>query len=322
MHGQFVWYDLITSDPAGAQRYYPQFTGWKTQKFDQSSPGMPYTMWMVDGQPIGGVGQISGDQAATGVKPHWLPSVHVNNIDESVRKVTSLGGKVVHGPDPIPGMGRYAIIQDPQGASLSVYQSDGPTPGFDGTPSIGRFSWNELMTTDFKRAFDFYRQLFGWEQVGDAMDMGGGNMYLMYGLKGKMFGGIYNRDGANMPNMPPNWLPYVYVKDIKQTVDAATRAGGKLGRGPMDIPGGGKIAILADPQGARFALHQGAATAATRPKAAASKPKAKAKAKTKVKAKKAKARPKVRAKAKRAAKSRSKSRPRAKAKAKKRSKRR
>jgi len=72
--------------PDSAQRYYPAFTGWKTQKFDQSSPGMPYTMWMVDGQPIGGVGQISGDQAAMGVEPHWLPSVHVNNIDESVRK--------------------------------------------------------------------------------------------------------------------------------------------------------------------------------------------------------------------------------------------
>jgi predicted enzyme related to lactoylglutathione lyase len=319
MHGQFVWYDLITSDPAGAQRYYPAFTGWKTQKFDQSSPDMPYTMWTLNGEPIGGVGQIGREQAAMGVQPHWLPSVHVNNIDESVRKVTSLGGKVVHGPDPIPGMGRYAIIQDPQGATLSVYQSDGPTSGFDGTPSVGRFSWNELMTTDFRKAFDFYRQLFGWEQVGEAMDMGGGNMYLMYGTKGKMFGGIYNRDGANMPNMPPNWLPYVYVKDIKQTVDAATRAGGKLGRGPMDIPGGGKIAILADPQGARFALHQGASQTAAKPKAAAAKPKAavskpKAKAITQAKAKKAKARPKARAKTK---PKKPKSRPRAKAKSKK-----
>jgi hypothetical protein len=317
MHGQFVWYDLMTSDPAAAQRYYPPITGWKTQKFEQSSPDMPYTMWTVDGEPVGGVAQITQEQAAMGVKPSWLPSVHVNNIDESTRKVTSLGGKVVHGPNAIPDMGRYAIISDPQGATIALYQPNGPTRGFDGTPSIGRFSWNELMTTDYKRAFDFYRQLFGWEQTGEAMDMGGGNMYLMYGMKGKMFGGIFNRDAANMPNMPPNWLPYVYVKDIKQTVDAATRAGGKLGRGPMDIPGGGMIAILADPPGARFALHQGPSQTAARPKAAA---KPQAKAKTKAKAKKAKATPKARAKAKRAAKS--KPRPRAKAKAKKRSKRR
>jgi uncharacterized protein len=320
MHGQFVWYDLITSDPAAAQRYYPPLTGWKTQKFEQSSPDMPYTMWTVDGEPIGGVGQISREQAAMGVKPHWLPSVDVSNIDESVRKVTSLGGKVVQAPMAIPNMGRYAIIQDPQGATISVYQSDGPTSGFDGTPRIGRVSWNELMTTDYRKAFDFYRQLFGWEKTGEEMDMGGGSMYLMYGMKGKMFGGMFNGDAAGMPNMPPNWLPYVSVKDVKQTVDAATRAGGKLGRGPMDVPGG-IIAILADPQGARFALFQTTPQRAARP-AAASKPKAKAKtkAKAKVKAKKTKARPKARATVKRAAKSRS--RPRARAKAKKKSKRR
>ena len=317
MHGQFVWYDLMTSDPAAAQQYYPQLAGWKTQKFEPGDPNNPYTMWTVDGEPIGGVGKITNEQAAMGTKPAWLPSVHVNNINDVTQKVTSLGGKVVQAPMPIPNMGSYAIIQDPQGATISLYQPSGATSGFDGTPSVGRFSWNELMTTDYRRAFDFYRQLFGWEKTGE-MDMGGGNMYVMFGMKGKAFGGMFNRDAASMPNMAPNWLPYIYVRDVKKTVDAATRAGGILGRGPMDIPGG-IIAILADPQGARFALHQGTS------QAAATKPKARTKsaAKKARKAKRATARPKARAKPKRAAKSsRSKSRPRAKAKAKKKSRRR
>ena len=320
MHGQFVWYDLMTSDPAGAQRYYPQLAGWKTQKFEPSEPGNPYTMWTVDGEPIGGVGKITNEQAAMGTKPAWLPSVQVNNVNEATQKVTSLGGKVVHGPMPIPNMGSYAIIRDPQGATISLYQPSGATQGFDGTPSVGRFSWNELMTTDADRAFDFYRQLFGWEKTGE-MDMGDGSMYLMFGMKGKPFGGIFNRDAARMPNMAPNWLPYIYVRDVKKTVDAATRAGGMLGRGPMDIPGG-IIAILADPQGARFALHQGTSQAAATSK---SKPKSRKKsaAKKAGKAKKAAARPKARAKARRAAKSsKSRSRSRPKAKAKKKSRRR
>src|SRR5207247_40320 len=135
------------------------------------------------------------------------------------------------------------------------------------------------------------------------------------------FGGIFNRDAARMPNMAPNWLPYIYVRDVKKTVDAARRAGGMLGRGPMDIPGG-IIAILADPQGARFALHQGTSQAA-----ATSKPKPKSRKKSAAKkagkAKKAAARPKARAKARRAAKSsKSRSRSRPKAKAKKKSRRR
>jgi len=328
MHGQFVWYDLITSDPAAAQRYYPQITGWKTQKWDNPSSTTPYTMWTVDGEPIGGVGPITSEQAAMGVRPFWLPSVHVNNMDQSVQKVSALGGKVVHGPDPIPDMGRYAIIQDPQGATIAIYQPQGPTRGFDGTPSIGRFSWNELMTTDFQRAFDFYRQLFGWEKTGEPMDMGGGNMYLLYGMKGKPFGGIFNRM-PDMAHMPPNWLPYVFVKDVKKTVEAATRAGGILGRGPMDVPGG-IIAILADPQGARFALHQETSQTTAKPSAAKAKPKSKAKARSKprrvakaaARAKVGKARPKTKARSKTRvrskARARPKARPRPKARAKKR----
>jgi hypothetical protein len=181
-------------------------------------------------------------------------------------------------------------------------------PGFDGTPKVGRFSWYELMTTDYKRAFDFYRQLFGWEKTGDEMDMGGGNAYFMYGMKGKMFGGIYNRE-PNMANVPPFWLSYVFVKDADKATDAAIRAGARLVNGPMDVPGGGRIAVIGDPQGAAFAFHSAKAQPAARPAARKSAKKATRKAK-------AKSRPKAKAKAKskKTAKSRPKARPKARAK--------
>src|SRR5438105_14155974 len=93
MHGQFVWYDLMTSDPAAALRYYPPITGWKTQKFEQGSPDNPYTMWTVNGEPIGGVAKITREQAAMGATPAWLPSVHVNNINDATRSEERRVGK-------------------------------------------------------------------------------------------------------------------------------------------------------------------------------------------------------------------------------------
>jgi len=312
MHGQFVWYDLMTSDAAAAQRYYPPITGWKTQKFDMASPGMPYTMWTVDSEPIGGVAQLTSEQRTMGVPPHWLPSVQVNNVDETARQATSLGGKVVYGPTEIPNTGRYAVIQDPQGATIAIYRPKGSASGFDGTNRVGRFSWHELMTTDHRAAFEFYRKLFGWEKTTD-IEMGPGNVYQMYGLKGKNYGGMYNRP-PEMAQVPPFWLPYVHVKDLKKATDIATSSGFKIVNGPMEVPGGDTIVVLRDPQGAAFAMHQAAPRAAAQPAAAAkSKPKARAKTKAKPRPK-AKAKPKKKAKAK--------SRPRAKAKGKKKSRRR
>jgi len=152
--------------------------------------------------------------------------------------------------------------------------------GWDGTPVLGRFSWHELMTTDYRKAFDFYKQLFGWDPMSE-MDMGDGNMYSMWGRGGNMFGGMFNRP-PEMASMHPFWLIYVNVKDVPKAVDATTRGGGFVQRAPMEVPGG-QIAILGDPQGAAFAVHSvtdaTAAKKVTAPgkaKRASSRPKAKA----------------------------------------------
>ena len=289
MHGQFVWYELTTPDIDASRRFYPPITGWGTQQFDKD-----YTMWTSGGVPFAGIFNLGAEQRARGIPPNWMPYVEANNIDETARKVTSLGGKVVHGPQDIPGTGRFAVVQDPQGAVFGIYKSNKPSKSWDGTQVRGRFSWHELMTTDWPKAFDFYRTLFGWEKTGE-MDMGGGNKYFMYG-KGKPFGGMFNRM-PEMAGVPPFWLCYVHVKDVKKAVETAVRDGAQLKNGPMDVPGG-SIAILSDPQGAAFAVHQGAAAtvtepkaakktakAASRPKAKAAKPRAKAKAKAKAKTK-------------------------------------
>jgi predicted enzyme related to lactoylglutathione lyase len=288
MHGQFVWYELTTPDVDASRKFYPPITGWGTQPFDKD-----YTMWTSGGVPIAGIFRLGPEQRQKGIPPNWMPYVDVNNVDETARKATLLGGKVTHGPAEIPGTGRFAVLQDPQGAVFGIYKSSTKmSHPWDGTPVVGRFSWHELTTTDYKKAFDFYRQLFGWEKTGE-MDMGGGNMYFMYGMKGKMFGGIFNRP-PEMAGMPPFWLVYVHVKDVDKAVEATTRGGGMVKQPPMEVPGG-RIAILGDPQGAAFAVHQAAEASVAAPKSAA---KTTSKAASRPKAKAAKSKPRAKAKAK------------------------
>jgi predicted enzyme related to lactoylglutathione lyase len=156
------------------------------------------------------------------------------------------------------------------------------------------------MTTDYVKANEFYQALFGWEKTGD-MDMGGGNMYLMYGKGQRAYGGMFNRT-PEMAGMHPFWLVYIHVKDVGDAVAKATKAGAQLVRPQMDIPGG-SIAILGDPQGAGFALHDAkapvvtkvGAKASAKPATKAARPVAKKPAKSAVK-KAAKSPPKKAAK--------------------------
>ena len=302
MHGQFVWYELTTPDVDAARKFSPPITGWGTQQFDKD-----YTMWTTGGAPFAGIFRLGPEQRQKGIPPNWMPYIEANNVDETARKVTSLGGSVMHGPQDIPNTGRFAVVKDPQGAVFGIYKSNRPSQSWDGTPVLGRFSWHELMTTDYKKAFDFYRQLFGWEKTGE-MDMGGGNMYFMYGMKGKPFGGIFTRP-PEMAGMPPFWMVYVHVKDVKKAVETATKSGGFVKQPPMEVPGG-MIAILGDPQGAGFAVHAAAAEAAKpaaakatkaapRPKAKAAKSRPKAKAATRKKAAAKKTTRRAKAKSKR-----------------------
>jgi predicted enzyme related to lactoylglutathione lyase len=275
MHGQFIWYELTTPDVDAAIKFYPRFTGWGTQPFDKD-----YTMWTTGGAPFAGLFRLNDEMRQRGVPPNWMAYIEADNVDETVKKAEAIGGKTLVGPDDIPNTGRFAVLQDPQGATFGVYKSSNPLGGraWDGTPVLGRFSWHELMTTDYEKAFAFYSAVFDWEKTGE-MDMGGGMMYFMFGKGGKAFGGMFNTP-PEMAGMHPFWLMYVLVKDVGAAVKTATKAGATVQRPQMDIPGG-SIAILGDPQGAGFAVHhESAPSAAAKP---AEKPKKKASAATRAK---------------------------------------
>ncbi|MGH7566222.1 MAG: VOC family protein [Gemmatimonadota bacterium] len=250
--GKFVWYELLTSDADAAQKFYKDVVGWKTAPFDDAQ--MPYTMWMKDDEAaVGGVMDLPEDARKRGVPPHWMAYVAVPDVDATTDRAGKLGGSTIMGPGDIPNVGRFAILADPQGAAITAFKGSQEMPPGNAEPGPGDFSWAELATTDHEGAFDFYTQLFGWEKQ-EAMDMGeGAGVYQMFGRGGNMMGGMYNKT-ADQPG--PAWLYYITIGDLDEAVKKVTKKGGTIIVEPMEVPGGSRIAVGIDPQGAAFGLHE------------------------------------------------------------------
>jgi hypothetical protein len=248
--GRFVWYELMTTDTKAAIAFYTEVVGWRTQAFDPSHPDA-YTMWVTSQGPMGGVVTLPEQVKQMGAPPHWMAHVEVANVDESVKLVTSLGGKVYVPPQDVPKVGRFSVIADPQGGSISLYTPSDSMGGMDSSKE-GQISWNELMTTDHNAAFKFYSQVFGWEKTGEH-DMGPMGVYLLFGQGGKAYGGMMTIP-PNM-QMPTAWNYYIHLDDLDSAITRAKSKGAKLINGPMDVPTGERIAQFFDPQGAAFSLH-------------------------------------------------------------------
>jgi predicted enzyme related to lactoylglutathione lyase len=216
---------------------------------------------------------LPAEAKAAGAPPNWLTYIYTPDIDETAQEASLFGAKVLKGPADIPTIGRFAVIEDPQGAVFAAIMPE-QAPQAETPPALGDFSWHELATTDWRAAFTFYQQLFGWEEQ-TAMDMGPEmGIYQMFGRNGKMLGGIYNK--MSQQQGPPAWLPYIRVPDAKKTAATIKELGAMIANGPMEVPGGDWIVVGADLQGAMFAVHS-LKPAVKKP--AAKKPPAKAKAK-------------------------------------------
>lgn len=256
--GRFVWHELVTSDPAAAQDFYKAVVGWKTSKME----GMDYSFLWAGDKMVGGVMELPPD---AGGPPSWVAYIEVPDCDASVAQAEQLGAKVHMPAKTIPQAGRFAILEDPQGAVFAIITSE-TQPGPETDPAALEFSWHELTTSDLPAAIDFYQQLFGWEKKSE-FDMGDMGPYYMFGLDRFTYGGMMKKPanaqapgtGANVP--ASYWLHYARVEGTADAAaERAQKAGATLMVGPMEVPGGDRIAVLADPQGAVFAVHSKAAS--------------------------------------------------------------
>jgi len=249
--GRFVWYELLSTDPEGSKAFYTEVVGWKTQPFQE---GGDYVMWVGSQGPLGGVMLLPEQAKAMGAPSFWQANVEVADVDAAVEEVKRLGGQVHHA-ETVPGVGRFAVIGDPQGAVIAIFTPAGEMTSHDASKH-GEFSWHELYTTDHQAAFGFYRQIVGWDKLGE-MDMGPMGTYLLWGREGKQLGGMMTLTGMKTPDgrdVPPSWMYYITVEDFDAALARAKGKGAIVINGPMPVPGGQRIVQLLDPQGAAFAL--------------------------------------------------------------------
>lgn len=116
-HGTFCWNELLTRDPKAAGEFYSKLVGWEIA--DSGMPGMDYSMLKAGGKEAGGLMKMPAEVPEQ-VPSHWASYITVDDVDSMVEKVTTLGGKVLCGPQDIPGIGRFMAIQDPTGATVSL----------------------------------------------------------------------------------------------------------------------------------------------------------------------------------------------------------
>lgn len=254
--GRFVWHDLMTTDPGAAQSLYAALAGWGTEPWPD--PGNPYVMWTVDSDRVGGTMRLPDDAVQRGAAPHWLSYIETPSVDETATEAKKLGATVMVPPTDIPNVGRFAVLSDPQRAQFAIFTPLSGSTSRAGRPRPGDFSWHELATTDAQAALEFYRALFKWDDAGST-EIGGGQQYLMFGQGDVPMGGIYQiTDDAPMPTA---WLPYIHVKSADGAARALEEHGGQVLNGPMDVPGGDRIVMGRDAQGALVAAHAARETA-------------------------------------------------------------
>jgi len=252
LHGKFVWYELMTTDTAAAEKFYTSVIDWAPRAMDMGD--MRYTVFNVHGteRGVAGLMTIPAELKSIGVPPNWTGYVYVDDVDATAAKFTALGGSVRRPAADIPTVGRFAVVADPQGAVIIIFRPlpmENPpaelevmTPGLNG--------WNELYAADGASAFDFYAQVFGWTKD-QAMDMGDMGIYQTFAQDGVMIGGMMTKP-ANIPM--PCWGYYFIVRGIDTAIEAVKAGGGTVLHGPTEVPGGGFTAQFVDPQGAYFAL--------------------------------------------------------------------
>ena len=245
--GRFVWHDLITTNVDGAVDFYGKlFPEWSIEKLETDGASQ-YHVIEVAGQDIGG---IVGVPEESGIPSHWIGYVAVEDCDAAVKRTVELGGKCLVPAIDVPQVGRFAIVQDPQGAVLKPFSVQKQI-SLPADPSIGRPAWNELLTKDVAAARDFYSSAFGWSSVEQPID--GMGTYTLFRSGEQDVAGIMSL--PEDAEAPPNWLTYFHADDVDSRAHTVEALGGQVFVAPQDIPGVGRFSVHADPVGAFFALH-------------------------------------------------------------------
>lgn len=239
--GHFVWHDLMTSEIDKVAPFYGKLCGWEIQHQGQ---------WVL----IVNNGKDQGTVMTTpaGAPAGWIGYVLVDDVAAAGQRAERQGGRMCTPPRDIPNIGRFSVLADREGATITAFSYAGSRPEKAGDPPVGAFCWNEIMTRDPQGAAAFYSEVFGWSPV--AMDMGEFGTYTVFEADGQRVAGAMAMPKEVPAAAPAHWLHYIHHANVDAGCEEAQRLGGQVLHPPMSIPGVGRFASLRDPAGAVFAL--------------------------------------------------------------------
>ncbi|MFO0614692.1 MAG: VOC family protein [Polyangiaceae bacterium] len=245
--GRFIWHELITPEPKATVGFYGELLGWTSSEVDMGPMGK-YTLFKSNGVDCAGA---IAPPPGKNIPPSWLGYTTTPDVDAAAKKAASLGGKIMMEPSDIPGIGRFAVFVDAQGAALAPFKPKEERAEQE-RPAIGTFCWDELLTSDPKAALAFYEGVFGYTH--EDKDMGPMGTYHVLKRGERQAAGIMKHP---MASAPTHWLHYVLVGDVDERTKRAAQLKGSVVVEPQDIPGIGRFSVVKDAQGAAFALFKG-----------------------------------------------------------------
>jgi predicted enzyme related to lactoylglutathione lyase len=247
--GQFVWYDLITSDVAGAKKFYGGLFGWEFENAGKDAA--EYTIIKAGGTPIGGI--IYSERAKEINGEQWLSYLSVPNVDRAVDITKKRGGKVLVEAFEFEARGRTAVVADPQGALVVMFKSYGGDPPMQTLEEKLNhvWIWTELFTNDTEGSSAYYEEIADYKA--EKYDSGVNVPYFVFRKGEKGYAGMLT---IPWENVKPNWLPYVKVKDPEAIVKKVEPLGGMVILAPGKDIRNGSVAIVADVTGAVIAIQK------------------------------------------------------------------
>ena len=242
--GAPCWIDVSSPDVEASNTFYTGLFGW--QSVTLGPEHLDYRFCQMDGKTVAGISHATEDSTT----PEWLAYFQTPDADVIAKTIEQAGGTVLAAPRDIQGQGRMGVFADPAGARFAVWQP-GATKGLGMVTEPGSLGWVELNAPDPVAIRGFYEAVFGWHiedlPMGDMSypvisPAEGGEMSAMAGIV------------QLQPGDGPHWLPYFEVPGCDAAVALAQRLGGTVRAPAMTVDGVGRMAFLADPFGARFAV--------------------------------------------------------------------
>lgn len=247
--GRFGWVDVGVPDATVGKRFYEGLFGWKGEDMPIPGDAGTYTMFSMDGKVVAALGPNQG-----GMPPAWRSYVIVDDADVLAARAKEFGGKVLMEPQDILDTGRIAMLADPTGSVLGLWQP-GTHKGAEVIGEPGSVAWNELVTKGLEEAKAFYEKLFGWkwEQFGET-----DAPYFLAKADGQSAAGAMEM-GPDWPEgVPSHWDVYFEVDDADAAAERVKKLGGKVLSDPIEAPGVGRFYMVSDPAGAMFYLMKSA----------------------------------------------------------------